>query len=57
MSQEVKRGFTVKITVHTFEAWDWLDPQKIRDAIGKALDNHMTQEEVDYTLEVGRFYE
>jgi hypothetical protein len=56
MSQDCT-GFQVTIVCHTKTALDELDPERIRFAVGRALDaSRLIEEEVDYTLTVSRMY-
>jgi len=50
-------GFEVTIVCHTQTALDELDPDRIRYAVGKALDaSKLIEEEIDYTLVIRRLY-
>lgn len=62
----IEKGYLVRITIHTGDGRASLPhPQDVKDAIGSFLDHlndgvddaPQLQEEVDYTLEVDRFYE
>lgn len=53
----VAKGFAVTILTHTDDARQVLShPEEVRFKVGSSLDAAGLQEEVDYTLEVGRMY-
>lgn len=55
---ELNTGFTVVITIHTGDGWkEMYSPERLREVVGKALDDNDLAEEIDYTLEVSRRYE
>jgi hypothetical protein len=57
LPETVSTGFLVAIRFHSRAAYEQTDtPEKVRFAIGKAIDNMGIDEEIDYTLEVRRCY-
>lgn len=57
-SAALSEGFMVKLHCHTKDAEEKVtSPEALRFMIGHMIDSWGLQEEVDYTLEVTRFYE
>ena len=51
-------GFQVLIRKHTQDFDEKLThPERLREILGKALDDLGLQEEIDYTLQVLRYYD
>lgn len=54
---DICTGFQITLLCHTQTALDELDPERVRFAVGGALDaSKLIEEEIDYTLSVVRMY-